>query len=511
MAVIKYSIEKNLSIAIANYNNYTGVKANFQMPKLKEDEWDKIYSNISIISFLQGLNIGGKVYNGYSIINNTKNDEYVSENSIYIADKSSKNEELKDASEDVKTQNKFAEATFGIHTGNGVVVNKLNFNGNEYSFSDLATKTSAQIGNIIIYYSGNQNGSSEKKGYYRFISNVATQGNFYLNYTSSWEYLGESYLVGGPDEGRYYQITDLNISGENIMGVLNTDFERRSYTDNNGTTKYFYPKKQFGSYSSIVNQSSSVVDTIDAINDKNIYQYLDSNGNSIRTAYYTALGRERYSMYRTNNIIQNTESKEDDDDNKKDEEEPIEETYEFAEEVKFSGTKGNETVYVSTLIKREGQSINLFTSPASKVGNIVIYYPGTYNSYPYIYLKTGYYKYIAKSQGSGNSMLNNTSAWEYIGEDISIKIDNVQFQDAGNSGAYIGSFSYNGKTYTSMSSLTISEIGNIIVYYPGTYNNYNKIYTKPGYYKYIATETSSGNPFLNTTSSWMYLGDSIDD
>ena len=65
LAVIKYSIEKNLSIAIANYNNYTGVKANFQMPKLKEDEWDKIYSNISIISFLQGLNIGGKVYNGY--------------------------------------------------------------------------------------------------------------------------------------------------------------------------------------------------------------------------------------------------------------------------------------------------------------------------------------------------------------------------------------------------------------------------------------------------------------
>lgn len=183
MAVIKYSIEKNLSIAIANYNNYTGVKANFQMPKLKEDEWDKIYSNISIISFLQGLNIGGKVYNGYSIINNTKNDEYVSENSIYIANKS---------------------------------------------------------------------------------------------------------------------------SGD-IIGVLNTDFERRQYTDNDGTIKYFYPKKQLGSYSSIVNQSSSVVDTIDAINDKNIYQYLDSNGNSIRTAYYTALGRERYSQYKTNRNYESTE------------------------------------------------------------------------------------------------------------------------------------------------------------------------------------------------------------
>ena len=64
--VIRYSIEKNLSIAIANYNNYSGITADFRMPELKEDEWDKIVNNVSIISFLQGINIGGKIYNGYS-------------------------------------------------------------------------------------------------------------------------------------------------------------------------------------------------------------------------------------------------------------------------------------------------------------------------------------------------------------------------------------------------------------------------------------------------------------
>lgn len=85
LAVIKYSIEKNLSIAIANYNTYgSETKVNFQMPKLKEDEWEKILNNISIISFLQGLNIGGKIYNGNSIINNNKNNEVVNEDSIYI-------------------------------------------------------------------------------------------------------------------------------------------------------------------------------------------------------------------------------------------------------------------------------------------------------------------------------------------------------------------------------------------------------------------------------------------
>ena len=55
------------------------------MPELKEDEWDKILNNISIISFLEGLSIGGKVYHGYSIIPNNNNEEVVTENSIYIA------------------------------------------------------------------------------------------------------------------------------------------------------------------------------------------------------------------------------------------------------------------------------------------------------------------------------------------------------------------------------------------------------------------------------------------
>lgn len=82
--VIKHSIERNLSVAISNFNNYSGVTTDFQMPKLKEEDWDKIMGNISVISFLQGVNIGGKVYNGYSVITNTKNEDVVMEDSIYI-------------------------------------------------------------------------------------------------------------------------------------------------------------------------------------------------------------------------------------------------------------------------------------------------------------------------------------------------------------------------------------------------------------------------------------------
>lgn len=182
LAVIRYSIEKNLSAAIANYNYYSDSTNNFQMPKLKETEWDKITNDISIISFLQGLNIGGKVYNGYSIVTNTKNKEVVSEDSIYIV----------------------------------------------------------------------------------------------------------------TDDNYYHKPTETGLETKNIIsGVLNIDFERKSRTISM-TTKYFYPNAALASYASIVNQTE--VDE-----PENIYDYMQSKGGELAQAYFTALGRERYSMYRTSN------------------------------------------------------------------------------------------------------------------------------------------------------------------------------------------------------------------
>lgn len=84
LAVIRHTIENNLANAIANYNTFSGATNDFQMPELKEDEWDHIIHNISMISFLQGLNIGGKIYNGYTIVTNSESEEVVLEPNIYI-------------------------------------------------------------------------------------------------------------------------------------------------------------------------------------------------------------------------------------------------------------------------------------------------------------------------------------------------------------------------------------------------------------------------------------------
>ena len=95
LAVIRYKIENNLAIAISNYNAYSGAtKVVFQMPELKEDEWDQIIHNISLISFLQGLPIGEKTYNGYTLVTNSESEEVVLEGNIFMLGKSANEEKV---------------------------------------------------------------------------------------------------------------------------------------------------------------------------------------------------------------------------------------------------------------------------------------------------------------------------------------------------------------------------------------------------------------------------------
>lgn len=181
-AVIRYSIQKNLAMAIANFNKYSSSTNEFQMPNLSEEDWYSLINNVSCISFLQGLPIGGKIYNGYAVANNNKTQEFVSKESIYI---------LSDDS---------------------------------------------------YYHRVNENNLNEKS---------------------------------------------------NLQGFFNVDFERKVYSV--GDTKaYVYPHNQVGSYDSIVTQTQTEPKFYENEN-----TYLSDKTN-LAKAYYTALGRERYSMYRVN-------------------------------------------------------------------------------------------------------------------------------------------------------------------------------------------------------------------
>ncbi len=82
------------------------------------------------------------------------------------------------------------------------------------------------------------------------------------------------------------------------------DFERKSVTTDTGVT-YYYPHKESGCYTSIVNQSN--VEDLNSDNNtantygNSIYAYIAAQGGTLAETYFRALGRERYSMYKTNN------------------------------------------------------------------------------------------------------------------------------------------------------------------------------------------------------------------
>lgn len=82
--IMKNKIQSILNSSITAYSNKT--RNNYKMPVLRAEDWDKIYNNISVISFVQGINLGFKNYNHYCVLNSTNSQEYVNPNLIYFTD-----------------------------------------------------------------------------------------------------------------------------------------------------------------------------------------------------------------------------------------------------------------------------------------------------------------------------------------------------------------------------------------------------------------------------------------
>lgn len=83
--IIKEKMQGVLNSSITAYSERT-LGYNYKMPKLSEVDWEKVYSNISMITFFQGRNIGLTTYNGYCVLNSTNNREYVNSNLMYFID-----------------------------------------------------------------------------------------------------------------------------------------------------------------------------------------------------------------------------------------------------------------------------------------------------------------------------------------------------------------------------------------------------------------------------------------
>lgn len=84
------NINENLNLSIANYS--ANSKNEYKLPELKDEDWEQALSNISMITFLQGVKTGLKIYNNYAIVTSTENNEYVTPNSLYYVFKDEENQ-----------------------------------------------------------------------------------------------------------------------------------------------------------------------------------------------------------------------------------------------------------------------------------------------------------------------------------------------------------------------------------------------------------------------------------
>lgn len=81
--VMRDAVTTNLNLAISNYNGIG--ESTYKLPQLTESDWEQLFSNISLITFFQGVPIGLKTYNNYAIATSTTNREYVDPGELYFS------------------------------------------------------------------------------------------------------------------------------------------------------------------------------------------------------------------------------------------------------------------------------------------------------------------------------------------------------------------------------------------------------------------------------------------
>lgn len=80
------TINSNLNLSISNYARNSAEV--YRLPALTDSDWDKIFTNISMVAFFQGVPIGLKTYNNYAIATSSSNRDYVDPDELYFSSKS---------------------------------------------------------------------------------------------------------------------------------------------------------------------------------------------------------------------------------------------------------------------------------------------------------------------------------------------------------------------------------------------------------------------------------------
>ena len=186
--IIRNKIESTLNSSITAYANISGKE--YKMPKLSEEDWEKIYNNISVITFIQGLDLGMKKYNNYCVLNSTNNSEFVNPNLMYFIDDSGVYHDIKcgllNSSSNINAGYKigdFATTRYEIQvkevdgtskidgSGNPVMSTKYYYKHNEYACYDCINGgNNRNLGSTYDFINDLNDTDIRKKAYYTSLA-----------------------------------------------------------------------------------------------------------------------------------------------------------------------------------------------------------------------------------------------------------------------------------------------------------------------------------------------------
>lgn len=110
--VMQEKIQNVLNSTITAYATRMG-NYNYKMPSLSKEDWQKVYQDISVISFFQGKKIGLTNYNGYCVLNSTNHSEFPNPSLLYF----------------INTNNNYHDIRCSHITASGSMANRVKLTG----------------------------------------------------------------------------------------------------------------------------------------------------------------------------------------------------------------------------------------------------------------------------------------------------------------------------------------------------------------------------------------------
>ena len=229
--VIKNSIQYNLNMAMTTYNNITANSYEYEMPILNGSEWEKILTNVSLVSFMQGYSCGLKPYNNYKIVTSTNNELTVKPDDIYyVLENDGTNSYRFDNGESIYHKIDCPKLLEELdNSGLGENATFMSFSSKEVKYDKIYDKTTKSYQydhkNIACYYCINDKNYEENKtDVFENDDNKSLQRAVYIGIAKERNNL---YKMNGFENSQGYQIIffrpNLTTSSVNELSKLGLD------------------------------------------------------------------------------------------------------------------------------------------------------------------------------------------------------------------------------------------------------------------------------------------------